>query len=114
MALGAFGIGALGGGRLGSAMSRRRGALLAATAAVQVVFLAGGVVMAALAGSPVPAEYRYGPIVVLAISMGVQNATARRLAVPDLTTTVLKSPPAANTAKPPPRSRRGPGSETAR
>jgi uncharacterized membrane protein YoaK (UPF0700 family) len=89
VALGAFGIGALGGGRLGSAMSRRRGTLLAATAAVQVVFLAGGVVMAALAGSPVPAGYRYGLIVVLAISMGVQNATARRLAVPDLTTTVL-------------------------
>jgi uncharacterized membrane protein YoaK (UPF0700 family) len=28
-------------------------------------------------------------IVVLAIAMGVQNATARKLAVPDLTTTVL-------------------------
>jgi uncharacterized membrane protein YoaK (UPF0700 family) len=28
-------------------------------------------------------------IVVLAITMGIQNATARKLAVPDLTTTVL-------------------------
>ena len=28
-------------------------------------------------------------IVLLALAMGVQNATARRLAVPDLTTTVL-------------------------
>jgi uncharacterized membrane protein YoaK (UPF0700 family) len=28
-------------------------------------------------------------IVLLAISMGIQNATARKLAVPDLTTTVL-------------------------
>ena len=33
--------------------------------------------------------YRYALIVLLAVSMGVQNATARKLAVPDLTTTVL-------------------------
>lgn len=38
---------------------------------------------------PQPAGDRYGLIVVLATSMGAQNATARRLAVPDLTTTVL-------------------------
>lgn len=45
--------------------------------------------IAALAQSPMPADDRYGLIVVLATSMGAQNATARRLAVPDLTTTVL-------------------------
>lgn len=32
---------------------------------------------------------RYAVIVLLAVAMGVQNATARKLAVPDLTTTVL-------------------------
>jgi uncharacterized membrane protein YoaK (UPF0700 family) len=32
---------------------------------------------------------RYALIVVLSATMGVQNATARKLAVPDLTTTVL-------------------------
>jgi uncharacterized membrane protein YoaK (UPF0700 family) len=32
---------------------------------------------------------RYGLIVLMALAMGVQNAMARRLAVPDLTTTVL-------------------------
>ena len=32
---------------------------------------------------------RYALIVLLAVAMGIQNATARRLAVPDLTTTVL-------------------------
>jgi uncharacterized membrane protein YoaK (UPF0700 family) len=37
----------------------------------------------------VSAGDRYGLIVALAIAMGVQNATARKLAVPDLTTTVL-------------------------
>jgi uncharacterized membrane protein YoaK (UPF0700 family) len=34
-------------------------------------------------------DERYPLIVPLAIAMGIQNATARRLAVPDLTTTVL-------------------------
>jgi len=42
-----------------------------------------------LAGSPVPAGSGYALIVALGVSMGLQNATARKLAVPDLTTTVL-------------------------
>ena len=33
--------------------------------------------------------YRYTLITLLAVGLGLQNATARRLAVPDLTTTVL-------------------------
>ena len=36
-----------------------------------------------------PSGLRYALIVALALAMGVQNATARKLAVPDLTTTVL-------------------------
>jgi uncharacterized membrane protein YoaK (UPF0700 family) len=36
-----------------------------------------------------PDGYRYTLIAVLAIAMGIQNATARKLAVPDLSTTVL-------------------------
>ena len=40
-------------------------------------------------GDPVDGAYRYALIVLLGISMGIQNATARKLAVPDLTTTVL-------------------------
>jgi uncharacterized membrane protein YoaK (UPF0700 family) len=36
-----------------------------------------------------PPGLRYALIVVLSLTMGVQNATARKLAVPDLTTTVL-------------------------
>jgi uncharacterized membrane protein YoaK (UPF0700 family) len=34
-------------------------------------------------------KLQYALIVLLALAMGLQNATARRLAVPDLTTTVL-------------------------
>jgi uncharacterized membrane protein YoaK (UPF0700 family) len=47
------------------------------------------VIMAAMTASPVPAGLRYALIVALAAAMGAQNATARTLAVPDLTTTVL-------------------------
>jgi len=45
--------------------------------------------LAAVFGQPVAEHARYALIVPLAIAMGIQNATARRLAVPDLTTTVL-------------------------
>jgi uncharacterized membrane protein YoaK (UPF0700 family) len=37
----------------------------------------------------VTSGFRYPLIAVLAVSMGIQNAAARKLAVPDLTTTVL-------------------------
>jgi hypothetical protein len=43
----------------------------------------------ALGGQPVPQWERYTLVAALAVAMGVQNATARTLAVPDLTTTVL-------------------------
>ena len=45
--------------------------------------------MTALAANPMPAGLRYALIVALSLTMGAQNATARKLAVPDLTTTVL-------------------------
>ncbi len=89
LALAAFALGALAGGGLASRLGHHRGRLLGGTAAVQVVLLLVSVVLAVIAHSPMPAGFRYSLIVVLAASMGVQNATARRLAVPDLTTTVL-------------------------
>jgi uncharacterized membrane protein YoaK (UPF0700 family) len=51
--------------------------------------VAAAVILAAVSGSPVSAGFRYPLIVTLALAMGLQNAAARRLAVPDLTTTVL-------------------------
>jgi uncharacterized membrane protein YoaK (UPF0700 family) len=45
--------------------------------------------VAAAAGEHLGTGSRYALIAVLALAMGVQNATARRLAVADLTTTVL-------------------------
>ena len=84
----AFAVGALIGGRLGSWQRDHRGRLHSSAAAFQAVFLAVAVILAAV-GAPGDAGYRYGLIVVLGISMGIQNASARKLAVPDLTTTVL-------------------------
>ena len=46
-------------------------------------------IAAAIIGQPVSSASRYALIAPLGFAMGIQNATARRLAVPDLTTTVL-------------------------
>jgi uncharacterized membrane protein YoaK (UPF0700 family) len=56
---------------------------------IQVVLVGAAIAVAALAGNHLGTGSRYGLIVLLALAMGIQNATARRLAVPDLTTTVL-------------------------
>ena len=88
-ALGAFSVGAVAGGRVAAARVADRGRLLQVGAAVQSVFVASSVVLVVLSGSPLGAPWRYGLIATLGLAMGVQNATARQLAVPDLTTTVL-------------------------
>jgi len=85
----AFAAGALVGGRLGARHSDHRGRLHSSAAAIQAVFLAVAVILAAVSSSPVTTAFRYPLIAVLAVSMGTQNAAARKLAVPDLTTTVL-------------------------
>ena len=87
-ALASFALGALLGGILGSRYSDHRGRLHSSAAVLQAFFLAASVILAA-SGSPVTAGYRYALIAVLGIAMGMQNASARKIAVPDLTTTVL-------------------------
>lgn len=89
VALAAFWCGALAGGRIGSMLGDHRGRLLSTAAALEAGLLAAAVALAVLSPTPVADGHRYTLIVVLAIAMGIQNATARKLAVPDLTTTVL-------------------------
>jgi uncharacterized membrane protein YoaK (UPF0700 family) len=89
VALAAFALGALAGGKLGARYHEHRGRLHSSAAAIQAIFLAASVIFAVLSGSPVASGYRYALIVVLGASMGIQNAAARKIAVPDLTTTVL-------------------------
>ncbi|MFF4896241.1 YoaK family protein [Streptomyces sp. NPDC001068] len=88
-ALAAFGVGALLGGRIAHRARGHRGRVLHLALVVQtVLFLAAYAV--ARYGDPLDATgTRYQLIVLLGLAMGVQNATARALAVPDLTTTVL-------------------------
>lgn len=89
LAIVSFVLGALVGGRIGAWSGQRRDQLLSSATTIQVALISASVVLAALSGSPVSAAYRYSLITVLALAMGIQNAAARKLAVPDLTTTVL-------------------------
>ena len=82
-------MGALVTGRLARSLAGRRELLLGVTAGIEAVIVAETVTMAALSATPMPVGLRYALIVSLALAMGAQNATARKLAVPDLTTTVL-------------------------
>src|SRR6185312_9255321 len=86
---GSFLVGGVGGGRIGARWSSDRGSHLAATTATELVLVAGALVVAAFSPHHVGTGSRYAVIALLALAMGVQNATARKLAVPDLTTTVL-------------------------
>ncbi|OLD68028.1 MAG: hypothetical protein AUI33_09955 [Ignavibacteria bacterium 13_1_40CM_2_61_4] len=90
-ALAAFLVGALIGGRLGTRLDRSRRRWLLSVAVIEsslffgAALAAAGYDRAALA----PVARLYTLIALTALAMGVRNATARRLAVPDLTTTVL-------------------------
>ena len=88
VALVAFSGGALFGGRITRRARAHRGRVLYLTIVVETVLLATAFVVAQAAGAP-DGDVRYPLIVLLGLAMGVQNAAARALAVPDLTTTVL-------------------------
>ena len=85
----AFVAGALGGGQLASRMGRHRGQLLAVATYVEMALIAVALVASMFGSGTDDPTTQYTLIVLLALAMGLQNAAARRLAVPDLTTTVL-------------------------
>jgi uncharacterized membrane protein YoaK (UPF0700 family) len=85
----AFLGGALAGGRLGLTAGHHRGRLLAISIGIEVVLVALTLVLTLLTGDPSGGFPTYSLIVLLALTMGLQTATARRLGVPDLPTTVL-------------------------
>jgi uncharacterized membrane protein YoaK (UPF0700 family) len=87
-AIAAFLLGALAGGRL-AVHARHRGRLLALATAIELVLVAAALALAMTRFDPERAATSYPLIALLAFAMGVQNAAARRLGVPDLTTTVL-------------------------
>jgi uncharacterized membrane protein YoaK (UPF0700 family) len=89
LALGSFILGALAGGWLSARNAAHRGRLLRAATIVQAALIMLALLIALLAHEPLQQAVRYELIVALALAMGVQNAAALRLSVPELTTTVL-------------------------
>ena len=89
LALAGFLVGAMAGGRLAVASSRHRRLWLSTASAAQAVPV-GAAAAATAAGVLRPdGPSRLALLALLGTAMGIQNATARRLAIPDLTTTVL-------------------------
>jgi uncharacterized membrane protein YoaK (UPF0700 family) len=89
VALAAFLLGALVGGRMGAELGADRTRWLVLVATAQTGLAAAAAVAVATGALSTTGTARLGVIALLAVGMGIQNATVRRLAVPDLTTTVL-------------------------
>ncbi|MEU1183832.1 YoaK family protein [Streptomyces sp. NPDC005820] len=89
VSMAAFLAGALAGGRFGIRFAAHRGRLLTITTALQTLLVAAAVITAAATHGNMTTTVQYTLIVFLGLGMGLQNAVARRLGVPDLTTTVL-------------------------
>jgi len=85
--LGSFLAGAVAGGRAGHHISS--GGRLLITAALTEAVLVSAAVVAYLAPAVAAGWGRYTVITILAFAMGIRNASVRRLAIPDMTTTVL-------------------------
>jgi uncharacterized membrane protein YoaK (UPF0700 family) len=89
LAIATFSVGAFIGGRIRAAHGAHRAKHLLLAAIAQSVFFAASLVIALAVPAPYAGWVIAVQISLLGIGMGVQNATARALAVPDLTTTVL-------------------------
>jgi uncharacterized membrane protein YoaK (UPF0700 family) len=89
VALAGFLVGAGIGGRLAVRFHADRAVLLLAACLLEVPLSAAALGIAAAGADLSAAGGRYSLSILLAVAMGVQNASVRRLAVPDLTTTVL-------------------------
>ena len=87
----AFLLGALGGGRLANRFAEHRGRMLAAATVIEAVLVAISLALVGFGGDrSTGGTAHYALIALLALAMGVQNATvARRMGVADLTTSVL-------------------------
>ena len=84
-----FIVGAGAGGRVIRWFGKDRARLLAVATASELVLFGIATLIVGQSAQPVPAVSRSAAVILLATATGMQNAVARRLAVPDLTTTVL-------------------------
>jgi uncharacterized membrane protein YoaK (UPF0700 family) len=88
-ALGGFILGAVGGGAAIRRWPRNRAELLRDGVGIVFSLFLVALVIALIGTDPVSSEYADAIAFFLATALGVQNAVVRKLAVPDLTTTVL-------------------------
>ena len=84
-----FVLGAAGGGVLVKRMAERHPELVARALAIEVALTIAAAILGAAASVHPGNAAAYILIALLAFAMGVRNAAVRRIAVPDLTTTVL-------------------------
>ena len=91
VALVAFLAGAFASGAIGSRAGHHRARLLAISSGFQIALVGAALVVSMGGIDRDGGLVLHSLIVLLALAMGLQNATARRLGVPDLTTTVLTS-----------------------
>ena len=89
VAIGSFLLGALAAGRLGSSTGEHRGRFLALATYAQVSVVGAAFVVSLASSAVSDGIVAYALVALLGFAMGLQNAAARRLGVPDLTTTVL-------------------------
>ena len=89
VSLGAFLAGAVAGGRLAARLGSGPQPRWVATAFGAEAALLLCAALAAAVGTRAALYALYGVIVLTAFAMGVRNATVRKIALPDLTTTVL-------------------------
>jgi uncharacterized membrane protein YoaK (UPF0700 family) len=89
VSLGAFLVGSAAGGVLAARTADRHAEHVARTLAIEVGLVLAAALVAAAADVRPSTLSGDAVIALLALAMGVRNATVRRIAVPDLTTTVL-------------------------
>jgi uncharacterized membrane protein YoaK (UPF0700 family) len=89
IALGGFLVGAGLGGTVVTRLANNRGVLLRTCTGIQFLLLIVATIIAAICGTPLGDGARDVIVALAAVALGLQNATVRRLAVPDITTTVL-------------------------
>jgi uncharacterized membrane protein YoaK (UPF0700 family) len=89
IALAGFLVGAGVGGVAAHRLNDNRGVLLRNAVAAELILVASAATLAAVAGPALGSTVRDSMVGLVAVGLGLQNAAARRLAVPDITTTVL-------------------------
>jgi uncharacterized membrane protein YoaK (UPF0700 family) len=88
-ALGGFLLGAFFGGELVEAFGKHRGLLLRNACGIEFVIIAVALVITLISDDDKGRTAKVVVAALCAVAMGIQNTAARRIAVPDLTTTVL-------------------------